>query len=297
MGVAGVAVSDSRPQHRVHCSTNAASHSSCTASSSGTKRRASASPNGEPLHLDAVRPRSPELDPTRACQDAKPTLLSMQDAQDPEPPGRCRGRELGAALFGLFVVAAGCSKPNNEAAKPQVTEAAEPKVAQKPAPPPKEVPEDVVAFLKWTKQASEAIEKGPQATDTHPILGRITCSSPKESPDFGYCSSSVEGTPRYSGTWLKKDPKLWSVGIMRSPSVTWLDCSIFGASTIRKANLSRGLYYSCKYSDSTDLWLRHYVDPSSGGNSQVYVFSRDFPKEGPTTDLSPRATLHRDLTK
>ena len=236
-------------------------------------------------------------DPTRAFEDAQPTLLSMQDMKQLEPRGRCRGREVEAALFVLFIVAAGCSKPHDETARPKVTGATEPKAAEKPTAPPQEVPQDVAAFLKWTKQASEAIEKGPRATDADPILGRITCSSSKESPDFGYCSSSVEGTPRYTGTWLKKDTKLWSLGIMRSPTAAWLDCSIFGASTIRKANLSRGLYYSCKYTDSADLWLRHFVDQSSGGNSQVYVFSHDFPKEGSATDLSPRATLYRDLTK
>lgn len=236
-------------------------------------------------------------DPARAFENAQPTLLSMQDIKQLEPPGRRCGRQLGASLLALMIVAAGCNKPNEETAKPKETGAAEPKAVEKPAAPPQEVPQDVVAFLNWTKQASEAIEKGPRTTDTHPVLGRITCSTTKESSDFGYCSSSVEGSPRYSGTWLKKDPKLWSLGIMRSPTAAWLDCAIFGASTTRKANLSRGLYYSCKYSDSTDLWLRHYVDPASGGNSQVYVFNRDFPNEGPTTDLSPRATLYRDLTK
>lgn len=175
-----------------------------------------------------------------------------------------------------------------------------PETSSKPPPtpvaqPPKEVPADIKAFLAWAGEAARAVEAGPKATDDHPVLGRITCQHDKAFDDFGWCASSKEGTPRYAGDWLEKEPTVWSVHIMRDPAVAWLDCAGLGETLVRDSQQRQVVGRWCRGTGTTDIWLRHFVG-ATDSNTQVYVFVRDFPqKDAPAT--SHRASLYADLMK
>ncbi len=161
----------------------------------------------------------------------------------------------------------------------------------------KQIPQDISAFFAWAEEARRAIRKGPKAAESHLVLGRITCRTDKEFDDFGYCSSSKEGDPRYAAEWPQRDPTVWSAHMMRTPAAAWIDCSVIGKPSVRKSNRPRVFAHQCRYSDTEDAWLKHFAPPGGPGNSQMYVYSRDFPQKDGTPYLSPRPTLYRDLAK
>jgi hypothetical protein len=193
-----------------------------------------------------------------------------------------------------LVGAAGCDE---EKPKPAASATATASAAPEPeAPKAKQVPKDIEAFLSWAEGAGKAIEKGPEATDAHPVLGKISCQDNKEAHDFGYCSAFKSAT-RYAAQWVQKEPKLWAAHLMQDSASSWVDCKLLGKDVIRDSEESNAVMHHCKHSDGVEVWVRHYEPPGAARNTQVWLFSKDFPDKEGEPPSAPRPALYQNLNK
>ncbi len=201
-----------------------------------------------------------------------------------------------ALLAAGLVATLGCDDAEDKNKAGAKTAASAPAPAPEPTKPKaKEVPKDVKDFLAWVEKAGPEIAKGPKPADDHPVLGKITCQGEKEAPDFGYCGSSKSGTPRFAAQWPEKEPKIWATHMMRDTAITWLDCGKLGKASVRDSDQGSVVSFRCKHSAEEDLWLRHFVPAGAARNTQVWVFSRDFPQDDPEAAHAPRPALFNKL--
>lgn len=207
-----------------------------------------------------------------------------------------RGRSRLVAVGCLAALAsAGCEE---EKPKPAASAAATAAAAPEPeAPKAKTVPKDIEAFLSWAEEAGKAIEKGPEPTDAHPVLGKVSCQDNKEAHDFGYCSAFKSASTRYAAQWIQKEPKLWAAHLMQDNASSWVDCKLLGKTSIRDSEGASATMHHCKFSDTEELWLRHYEPAGAARNTQVWLFAKDFPDKEGEPPSAPRPALFQKLNE
>ncbi len=200
------------------------------------------------------------------------------------------------ALLGLPWLQAGCDKEPNAGAKTEQSAAA-PATEAESEPKGKVVPKDVKAFQEWLERAIPAITAGPEPTDSHATLGKITCQDDKEAPDFGYCGSSTTTIPRFGAQWQKDKPALWATNLVLEFAVSDVDCALLGKAELNKSDEKSILSFRCKYSETADIFLRHALPAGASRSTQAWVFSRDFPEQDEKAIHAPRASLYSKLNE